>query len=223
MNVFFDLETIPGQPEYEIKAEIAKTISAPAQMQKQETISAWHNGEGKYAGVKDAAIDDKYRSTSFDAAVGEICSAAAIIRGEVIVHTGGNERDIIKAFLDDVEALCKERPPFFIGHYISGFDLGFLWRRCVVHNIRPAFKIPHNGRHGKDYFDTMIEWSGFKDRISQDNLCKALGIEGKPDGMDGSKVWDTYKAGDLQKISDYNVDDVKKIEAIYNRLTFSES
>ena len=76
MNTFIDIETIPKQPEAETKAEIAKTIKAPAQMKKPETIAAWHAGEGSYAGVKSAVIDDTYRKTSFDGAQGEICSIA---------------------------------------------------------------------------------------------------------------------------------------------------
>ena len=47
MEVFIDIETIPEQPENEVKAEIAKTIEAPATMKKAETIEAWHNGEGR--------------------------------------------------------------------------------------------------------------------------------------------------------------------------------
>ncbi len=56
MNIYLDIETIPAQPEEKTKAEIAKTIEAPAAMKKAETIADWHNGAGKYAGVKDAAI-----------------------------------------------------------------------------------------------------------------------------------------------------------------------
>ena len=76
MNLFIDIETIPQQPEAEAKTEIAKNIQAPAQMSKAETIAAWHAGEGSYAGVKDALIEETYRKTSFDGAKGEIISIA---------------------------------------------------------------------------------------------------------------------------------------------------
>ena len=56
--------------------------------------------------------------------------------------------------------------------------------------------------------------------MSQDNLCKALGIKGKPDDIDGSKVWDFYKAGKIDEIEDYNRDDVDKVRQIYNRINF---
>ena len=56
--------------------------------------------------------------------------------------------------------------------------------------------------------------------MSQNNLCKALGIEGKPGDIDGSKVWDFYKAGKIDRIEEYNRHDVETVEKIYNRINF---
>ena len=66
----------------------------------------------------------------------------------------------------------------------------------------------------------MQAWCGFKDRISQDNLCKALGIEGKPSDISGENVWDFYRAGGIDRIEEYNRDDVEKAREIYKRLNF---
>jgi hypothetical protein len=228
MNTYIDIESIPEQPEFESKRAIAETISHPAAMKKAETIREWNEGLGKYAGEKEAAIDKAYRSTSFNGAKGQICSISfAVADREIISFT---DRDGEKALLSSfVEALMKEldiaghgqRPPFFIGHYLSGFDLKFLFHRLVINGIQTAFDLHFNGRHDQHYYDTMIAWAGYKDRISQDNLCKALGIEGKPDGIDGSKVWDFYKEGRIDEIEEYNRDDVDKVRQIHKRLTFS--
>ena len=112
------------------------------------------------------------------------------------------------------------RPPFFIGHYIGGFDLKFILHRCIILGVEPPFGIPAHGRHGKDFYDTMIAWAGSKGRISQDNLCKVLGIEGKPHDIDGSKVWGFVKEGRIDEVVEYNKDDVEKNRKIYNRLNF---
>lgn len=226
MNVFLDIETIPQQPEEESKADIAKLIMPPATMSKPETIEQWNNGEGKYAGVKDKAIDDAYRKTSFDATKGQICSiAAAVDDGQVLSWAKGmKEHDIIALFFQTTATYAKIQShgdPYFIGHYIGKFDLKFLWQRAVILGIKPPFKLPFYGRHGKDYYCTMEAWAGYRETISQDNLCKALGIEGKPEGIDGSKVWDFYKAGKIEDIEAYNRDDVEKVRMIYNRLTFN--
>jgi hypothetical protein len=223
-NVFLDIETIPEQPEEEAKSRIAETIKAPAKMTKQETIDDWHNGAGKYAGVKDAAIEKAYRDTSFDAAKGQICSIAWAIEDEdvqVVYSDSGDDGGILRDAFEMIGDSLKGRPPFFIGHYIAEFDLKFIYRRAVINKICPPFEINFKGRHGQHYFDNRIEWCGFKDDISQDNLCNALGIEGKPCDIDGSQVYDFYKAGGIERIAEYNIDDVKKARMIYKRLTFS--
>ena len=89
MNVFFDIETKPGQPEGLLKQKIAETIKAPGVMKKQETIDAWHNGDGKYAGEKDAEIDSVYRKTSFDGAIGQIINIAWAVNDDEIKSVGG--------------------------------------------------------------------------------------------------------------------------------------
>lgn len=223
MDIFFDIETIPQQPEEEAKALIAETIKAPATMSKPETIEAWHKGEGKYANAKRNTIEKAYRDTSFDGAKGEICSIAWAVEDGSINNMaacdGATEADMIDFFFNSVFMECQKKQPFFIGHYIGGFDLKFLWKRAVIHNMKPPFAFPVNGRHGKDFFCTMTEWAGYKDTVSMDNLAKALGIEGKGD-MDGSMVWDTWDAGDYNKVRDYNASDVEIVREIYNRLTF---
>ena len=225
MNVFLDIETIPEQPEAEAKALIAETIEAPAAMKKPETIKAWHDGEGKYEGVKGKAIDDAYRKTSFDGGKGEICSIAWCFEGDTddmfsVSRKDGDEKYILSEFFGSVKALTKGRPPYFIGQYIGGFDLKFIFHRAIILGVKPPFAIPFSGRHGKDFYCTQMAWAGFGGRMSQDNLCKALGIEGKPDDIDGSKVWDFYRAGKIDRIEEYNRYDVETVVEIYNRINF---
>ena len=223
MNVFIDIETIPAQPEDETKAEIAKTIQAPATMSVPATIKDWHDGVGKYAGVKDAAIEEAYRKTSFDGAKGQICSIAWKVEGEKIrsVSSGDySQQELLSIFFDSLEDSCNGRTPFFVGHYIGGFDLKFIFHRAVILGIKPPFKIPFDGRHGKDFYCTQAAWAGFGGRISQASLCKALGIEGKPNDIDGSKVWDFYKDGKIERIEEYNRGDVETVEKIYNVINF---
>ncbi len=227
--IFIDLESIPEQLEIDAKARIAETIQAPSTMSKPETITDWHNGIGKYKGVKEQTIEDIYRKTSLDAAKGQICSIAWVGDDSAYITShadADSEYYVITQFFNDLSEHLKTasgviKDPYFVGHYIGGFDLKFLYQRCVVNQIKPPFKIPYTGRHGTDYYDTMIGWAGYKDRISQDNLCKALGIQGKPDDIDGSKVWDFVKAGNIERVAEYNRDDVSKIREIYNRLTFN--
>jgi len=222
-NVFLDIETVPELPEDEAKALIAETIKAPSTMKKQETIDDWHSGAGKYVGAKDAAIEAEYRKGSLDGAKGQICSIAyAVEDGGVasVSADSGSDRAIICHFFDNLLEQLKGHPPLFVGHYIAGFDLKFIFHRAVINGIQPPFALPFYGRHGQHFYDNMQAWCGFKDRISQDNLCKALGIEGKPSDISGENVWDFYRAGGIDRIEEYNRDDVEKAREIYKRLNF---
>lgn len=226
MNIFIDIETIPQQPEEAAKAEIAATIQAPGQMSKPETIAAWHAGEGAYAGVKDALIEEAYRKTSFDGAKGEIVSVAFADDecDPIVIHRGTNggisESLMLQLAFARIELLLGGKSPWWIGQNIGGFDLKFLFQRAVINRVNPIFDLKQYGRHGSQFYDTMQAWAGYGNRVSQDNLCKALGIEGKPDDIDGSKVWDFYKAGKIERIAEYNADDIVKVRKIFNRLNF---
>jgi len=226
-----DLETLPQQPEEETRIAIAETIKAPAQMKKAETIADWHAGNGKYAGEKEAAIEKQYRDTSFDGSKGQICSISWAIglddEPQSIFATPEirTEADLLSNFFDRLREVLNNRHPYFIGHYISGFDLPFLYQRAVVNGVNPGMKLGQWGRHEQHFFDNQSAWAGWKGTISQDNLCMALGIQiDEPEGiagLEGSTVWDFYKAGKYQEIEKYNCVDVLKVQANYKRLTFA--
>jgi predicted PolB exonuclease-like 3'-5' exonuclease len=225
MNVFFDIETIPQQPEAGTRKAIADTIAAPGTMKVPETISAWHNGEGKYAGEKDALIADLYHKTGLDGAKGEIISIAwAIEYGEIFSlsrNLGDSESALLTKFYDRLRTGMKMKPPYFVGHNIGGFDLKFLFHRSVVLQVNPRMDLGQWGRHSSNFYDTMLAWAGWGQKISLDNLCAALGIPGKPDDIDGSKVWDFVKDGKIARVEEYNRNDVEKVRLIYNRLRFT--
>ena len=66
----------------------------------------------------------------------------------------------------------------------------------------------------------MELWEGFGGRISLDNLAKQLCLGGKYEGMDGSQVWPEFKAGNIDKISEYCAEDVRLLREIYNKINF---
>lgn len=227
-NIFIDIEMIPAQPEDKVKADIEKSVKAPSTMSKPETIQQWHAGEGNYAGAKELAIEEAYRKTALDGRLGEIISVA-IATYERTVGIGRyvteKEIEVIEILLDFIDKTCKKRTsysePFFIGHNVC-FDLEFLWKRCVINQIKPPFPLLFSGRHGKDFYCTMRAWAGYGKRIKQDDLAESLGIAKKPDDIDGSKVWDYVKAGDIKKVVEYNKYDANTVMEIYKRMNFQK-
>lgn len=222
-KLFFDLETIPAQQEW-VEDEIVNNISPPKNLKKQESIDKW------YEEKSEIASEEAYLKTSFNGSVGEIiCIGYAIDDSPVDLvgrKLGESEGDMLQAFIDNVlstiNPLGKVYPELtWIGHYITGFDLHFLWQRMVVNNIKPPFLIPHNVKPWhQDVFDTCHEWkmdnSGFG---SLDMALKCLNILSANNGtVDGSKVWGLIQAGEYDKVFNYCKGDVEDVIAVYNRI-----
>ena len=243
MNVFLDIETIPAQGNSydEFLDEAKHNFKAPSALtkgkacedlglkgndakftSKDDAISLW---EAKFAEEKAPEVAEaNWRKTSFDGGKGEVISIAwACEQGDiksVSRNLGESEAEMLEAFFSDIRPIGEKRPPFFIGQFIAGFDLKFLFHRAVILGVNPMFNLPFDGRHNQHYYCTQQAWAGFGGRMSQDNMCKALGIEGKPHDIDGSKVWDFVKAGKIKEVEEYNRDDVYKNRLMYNRLNF---
>jgi len=135
-----------------------------------------------------------------------------------------SEAEMLEEFHLTVNNICSKHgaqvtKPCFIGHNVAKFDLPFIWKRSVINDVETCRGVKWvDARHGANCFDTMIAWAGFGNRISADNLCKLLNIKGKAEGMDGSKVYDTWQT-DPQKVIEYCHDDVTLVKEIHQRLT----
>lgn len=212
-NIYLDIETIPCQSA-EYRAEVRKNITAPAQYKKAESIAQWIADNG------DAATDEVVAKTSFDPARGHICAIGwAIGDGKAQCASVPRVKDEATAIAMFFAALPDQGLNRFIGHYISGFDLRFILCRAIVLGVKlpPSVAFPRNPKPwGDEIFDTMTAWAGPRDKISQDNLCKALGLPCKGD-FDGSMVADAWANGEHQKIADYCRRDVETVRAIHHR------
>lgn len=225
MNLFIDLETI-GASRQDIIDDIASTIKAPGNIKKAETIEKWEKEQ------KPAAVQKALADTSFSGTVGEIITIGwAVDDNEpqtVYRETlDDSEANMLQAFFDQLmpqlEAHRHTMSPVWVGHYITGFDLRFLFQRCVINKVKPPLEIPYKAKPwDKNVFDTKTEWAGVKSDGfgTLDHVSRALGYEGKGD-MDGSKVWQAFKDGKAKEISEYCKDDVMKARNIYNRINFT--
>jgi len=230
MNIYLDIETLPTTDALLI-AEMAKTITAPGQYKKQDSIDAW------LADNRESALKDIVAKTSFDGMYGRIaCICYAIDDGEIYsVDLGcdgpGDEKLMLERFYSHVFDLTSVShysgattvPATFVGHNIAGFDLPFLKHRSIIHGVRPVpvvAKAMAAKPWGGEIADTMLMWSPEREkRVSMDKLCRAFGIPGKGD-FDGSMVAETWPV-DPQKVIDYCKADVQRTREIYKRLTFA--
>ena len=226
-TLHIDIETIPSQKPG-VFADIKANIKAPATMSVQATIDKWQ--EEKSFG----AAMEQYRKQSFDGALGEIISIAwALDDGDVHVEYRGKdsnttEAQLLAAFFHGINNLVdkygqKVHISTWSGHYITGFDLRFIWQRCVMNGIRPLVHLPYDAKPwDSKVFDTKVAWTGsgqYSGIGSLDALSKVFGLEGKGD-IDGSKVYDYWLAGRIEEIAEYNRQDVEKCRALYNKMNF---
>lgn len=225
MRIYIDIETIPSQaPD---ARELARQgVKPPATHKKPETIEKWWAEEGE------TAVEDAYRKQALDGATGEVCAVAFADEdmepASLVRQLHESERHFLGRVMDGLLALLEggsivggdgrtwPTEPYFIGHN-TGFDLGFLMRRCWVRGIKPPFPFPRpSARDGKDYGDTMTLWAGYRGTISLDRLCRALKLPSpKAEGVDGSKVFDLWKSDDHDTLAKYNAADVEAVRAVW--------
>lgn len=219
MNIILDIETVPTQ-DPKVIAEIAASIQPPGNISRPETIAAWEREK------KPTAIAEAVHRTSLDGALGEIVVIGwALNDGEV--QTLSRQPDdprgpMLRDFFNRVYLDTPDNEEItWIGHNARDFDLRFLYQQAVILNVKPPFALPHNARPGDPrVYDTMTEWAGYRDHISLDRLCHALGLPGKPDGMTGAQVWDYVQAGRLDDVVAYCRNDVAQTREVWGRMTF---
>jgi predicted PolB exonuclease-like 3'-5' exonuclease len=118
------------------------------------------------------------------------------------------EPELIEAFVRAIERLN----PTLVTFNGGSFDLPVLRYRAMMHGI-PAPGMDerayfHRYRdHHVDLCDVLSSFSnGGKARL--DELSRVMGLDGKPDGIDGSRVEEYFNAGRIQEIADYCQSDV---------------
>jgi 3'-5' exonuclease len=253
MDITIDIETIPAQDPAileSIRENLRTDFKAPSALTKEKACAEL--GMTDPEKIKDTSKDsalamwverfrdekleetaqEQWRKTSFDGGSGQIAVIGVALDDEEPItfyseDWANDEVKVLRAAFDvikDAYTPSSDRRPVFIGHYVTEFDLRFIFQRAVVLGVKPPSIIPFHARPWDDYvFDTMTRWAGLKGSVGLDRLCGALGIPGKTDGVDGSKVWDMVSAGRIAEVASYCANDVRMARAAYKRLTFAEA
>lgn len=137
-----------------------------------------------------------------------------------------DEKEIVQRFFDGIERFS----PTLVSWNGGGFDLPVLHYRALVHGIT-ASRYWENGEHDNGFrwnnylsryharhTDLMDVLAGYQPRANAplDEIATMLGFPGKM-GMDGSKVWDAYRGGDIAGIRNYCETDVLNTYLVYLR------
>jgi DNA polymerase elongation subunit (family B) len=110
-----------------------------------------------------------------------------------------------------------------VGHNILNFDLPFLYKRSIINHVQPTIYLNFARYRAQPIFDTMHIWQRWNGAISLDALATALSLtSSKNGGINGSQVYDFYRAGKHREIADYCGRDTILVREIYQRMTFAE-
>ncbi|MCH9799568.1 MAG: 3'-5' exonuclease [Betaproteobacteria bacterium] len=137
-----------------------------------------------------------------------------------------SEAEIIQRFYDGIDKYT----PQIISWNGSGFDLPALHYRGLIHGVNASrywelgdddkeFKWNNYiSRYHMRHLDLMEVMAMYNARANAplDSLAKLCGFPGKL-GMDGSKVWDAFKAGKIKEIRDYCETDVANTHLVFLR------
>ncbi|MDQ2856687.1 MAG: ribonuclease H-like domain-containing protein [Acidobacteriota bacterium] len=139
------------------------------------------------------------------------------------IDQDGNEQDekqTLTGFLSFMKGFDPDSDEI-VGHNLIGFDLPFIFQRCLVNCITAKPFITLGEYNVRGVFDTMRQWwlGDRRSRVSLDDIAWAFGIESsKTAEVEGSKVFDLYAAGRLAEIREYNLKDVRLTRKVYERM-----
>jgi hypothetical protein len=223
---FIDIETIP--PDEKVREQTVVELMRHC----AENCQA-----GTTAALAPEKIESEFRKLALSGEMGRVLAIGVIVeRDNEILHRGiiGRDRATRLFHLDEARTLngfwrllkdFNTERDLIIGHNVFDFDLSFLYKRSIIHRVRPPVRLSFARYRSRPIYDTMCEWNqwSFKGRISLDRLAKALGLESsKGQGIDGSRIYDYFCAGCHEEIADYCMRDVELVRAIYRRMNFEE-
>ena len=178
MKVVLDIETIQA-PREEWARLVGKLPSSG------ESESAGGGYDLFTAGAAEAqrrAEDEQYAKSSFDGTFSQIVCIGLLEfsdqlepRGSVAWY-GGDERELLRQFWS---RLAQNRPSLFITHNGLGFDLPFIKKRSIIHQVKPSLddqpgQVPHGTgvRHHGDLEQLGYAWMGETRRAGASAECR---------------------------------------------------
>lgn len=225
-----DIETIPTGTldDFKMKKSPPKNVKDPVK------IAAWEkeNKEKEFRNQAKSPVDAKIITVGLILEDEEDLKEEDVKKKNCKAFFGEDEKEILvnlekdlkerifEKFEEGDEVREVENELLWVGYNIRKFDLEAIWIKAIKYELYFLAKLIPRNRFDYSVFDLMEKIQGPRtmDFISFDHALKVLDIGQKTVGMDGSKVYDEYLAGNLEKtIVPYCIDDI-----ISNRLMFKK-
>jgi predicted PolB exonuclease-like 3'-5' exonuclease len=198
---------------------VKEAVSCPKTIKLQKSIDAWEKDKRPQAEL------DAISKTSFDGFAGEIISIGFAVNDEPPIsfcrNVDESEEKLIADLFDWLTLNYGVNfNPLYVAHNIE-FDMHFLYKRMVVHSIKPIIQFPVLPKAwDKHCFCTMHNSVGGSAGGSLDRISKVLGLGHKTEGIKGSDINQFWLDGRIEEIAEYNKQDVHLCREIYKRLKF---
>src|SRR5262249_25520119 len=133
-------------------------------------------------------------------------------------HVGERpEKALIASFVDRIAELS----PQLVTFNGSSFDLPVLRYRAMVHAVAaPGLSSrQYFNRYTDDaidLFDVLSSFS-FQGKATLHELCRVMGLAGKPEGIGGGDVEEFYRDGRIREIAEYCEGDVVNTYRVWLR------
>ena len=128
-----------------------------------------------------------------------------------------SEKELISSFVDRIAELS----PQLVTFNGSSFDLPVLRYRAMVNRVAaPGLSMrPYFNRYTEDPIDLcdVLSSFSFKGKATLHELCRVMGLPGKPDGMSGADVEKYYLDGRIRDIAAYCESDVVNTYRVWLR------
>lgn len=133
-------------------------------------------------------------------------------------HVGErSEQSLISSFVDRIAELT----PQLVTFNGASFDLPVLRYRAMVHGVAaPGLSLrPYFNRYTEDAIDLCDVLSSFSPqaKATLHELCRVMGLPGKPGGMSGGDVEKYYRDGHIREIAEYCESDVVNTYRVWLR------
>jgi hypothetical protein len=133
-------------------------------------------------------------------------------------HVGERtEKELITSFVNRIAELT----PQLVTFNGSSFDLPVLRYRAMTHSIAALglSARPYFNRYTEDATDLCDVLSSFAPhtKASLHELCRVMGLAGKPEGINGSEVERYFIDGKIKEIADYCESDVVNTYRVWLR------
>ncbi|MBM4124717.1 MAG: hypothetical protein FJ246_07165 [Nitrospira sp.] len=169
--------------------------------------------------------DELYGKSSFDGTFSRIVCVGLIVFSDqmephgAVSWYGADEKELLRQFW---ARLGQIRPSLFITHNGLGFDLPFIKKRSIIHQVKPGLEINLAKFRTEPVYDTMAVWSNWDMRgwVKLDVLARALKVESKSGS--GKQVAEMWAKGQGKEIAEYCLQDTYVTYACYSRMNFRE-